>query len=157
LPGRLDGIGVHVNAALAAYARDVADRLNDTRLVVRQHHRDQTGVGAESGKDALGGNDPTAVGCNDGHLMSAALELLHRLEARWMLDGGCNNVITTGMCNRAEDGRVVRLRSTAGEDDFACPRADQPRHGLASLLESAARRLAFFMNAGSVTVYSGKG
>ena len=70
-----------------------------------------------------------------------------------MLDSGCDNVMTTGGWYGTEDRRIVRLGAAAGKDDLSGGGADQSRHRLAGVFDSAARRLAFFMNAGSVTVY----
>src|SRR5207248_8814583 len=48
---------------------------------------------------------------------------------------------------------VVRLGAAACKDDLARRSADQTGYGVAGVFNSASRRLAFFMNARSVTVY----
>ena len=45
LSDRLHGVAVDVNAPLATNSRHLGDRLNDARLVVRQHHREETRAG----------------------------------------------------------------------------------------------------------------
>src|SRR5437867_4492537 len=144
------------DAPLAANTGDLRHRLNDSRLIVRQHHRHQAGVGTQSLNHALRTHLTRSLGRNDGHLVSAPLQLLHGFEDRWMFDRGCDNVMTTGGRHGAKDRGIVRLGPTAGKDDVSRGRGDQSRHRLAGILDPAARHLAFFMNARSVTVYVGQ-
>ena len=143
----LHGIAVHVNRSLAADARHVRDRLDHARLVVREHHRDEPRFGTERGDDCVRVDDPAARRRDDRDRVAAALQLGNRLQHRGVLDRGCDNVLTDIGAGRAEDGRIVRLRTAARKDDVPRFRGDQFRHRVAGILDRAARGLAFFMNA----------
>ncbi len=114
-----------MNAALAADARHLGDRLDDAGLVVDEHHRHETGVVAQGGQDGVRIDEAAAGGRDDRHGMSAARQLLQRLEHGRVLDGGCHNVMNPAPTYRAEDRGVVRLGSAAGKDDVPRGRADQ--------------------------------
>ena len=151
LARRLHCVAVQMDPALAADARHLRHRLHHARLVVGEHHRHQPRVVAERVDDGGRRNFAAARRRHDGHGVAATLELAGRLEHRRMLDGRCDNVVAVASRNRAEDSGIVRLGAAARKDDFPRGRADQQRHRLAGVLDTASRRLAFFMNGGCVS------
>jgi hypothetical protein len=143
---------VKVHATLARRLSDRLDRLHDARLVVGEHHRDEFRVRTHRGDDRVRRDLPAPRRRDPRHFRPATLELAKRFGDRWMLDGGCDDVGTTGRRHGAEDGRVVRLGSAAGEHDLPRGRADERRDRLAGVLEDSPGGLAFPMNGRRIAV-----
>ena len=145
--GGLHGVAVQVNPALARHARDLGHRLEDARLVVGQHHGHELRLGTDGCDHRLGLHAAAAVRI-DGRDVAAAQHFGHG----GVLDRRCDNV---GTFRRGEDSvqsGVVRLRAAAREDDVAGGGPDQARHRLPRFLDQTPRRLALFMNAGSIAI-----
>jgi len=80
LANRLNGIAVHVDAALAGHRANFGDRLQHAGLVVREHHRHEPRVGTHGGNDGVSRNTPVEIGRDARHLVHSSLELGPRFD-----------------------------------------------------------------------------
>ncbi len=140
-----------VNAAGTAELRDFGDRLDDACLVVGEHDGHEPCFGADGLENGRRIDRAAAPDWNDGQGVPSPLQLVERLEHRGMLDGRCDNVMTSGGRNRPENRSVVRLRPAAREDDLSRGGSDQPCNGFTRILDDLASDLAFFMNARGIS------
>ena len=122
--------------------RNLGDREDDPRLVVRQHGRNQQRVVAER-RSNLTGRQPTRR--RDGkhrHLVSLRPEPLDRMQHRVVLHRRDHNVAPLGpRRSSAEDGQVTGLRCAGGEDNLFRPASDEATHRHPRLPKRLARLL----------------
>lgn len=65
---------------------DFGDRLLHTRLIVRLHDRNKQRVGSQRFLEVVGIHPPAAATLDQGHFKAPALQFLHRLKHRLVLD-----------------------------------------------------------------------
>ena len=125
----LHGIGVEEGAALVGQRRQLADGLDGAHLGIRRLHRDEHRVVGERLGQRRGLDEALAVGAQVGDEHALALEAPAGREHGIVLDGGGDDVqravllagkaaLLGGRLHKAEDGRVVGLGGTGGEDDL---------------------------------------
>lgn len=149
----LHGIGVEEGAALVGQRRQLADGLDGAHLGIRRLHRDEHRVVGERLGQRRGLDEALAVGAQVGDEHALALEAPAGREHGIVLDGGGDDVqravllagkaaLLGGRLHKAEDGRVVGLGGTGGEDDLIgapAPRAWAARRRALSRRSKAAR------------------
>ena len=113
-PGCLRGVAVQVHAAAPADRRDLRDRLEHPRLVVRQHHGDDSGSRSHGALYRGGIDEPPLAAADDGHLAPFAAQRFGGREYRGMLDRADHDVATFTRSKRdASDSCVIRFRAAA--------------------------------------------
>ncbi len=116
----LHRVRVEDDLSLAADGADLPDGLNSPDLVVRVHDRDEDRPVRDGGPDIVGIDEAGAVHRNGSHFQPMPLQELGRVENRVVLDGGGDDVaalLLEGDAD-ADEGLIVGLGATAGEDDL---------------------------------------
>ena len=118
-------MGQDTRKALFYLPKRPADRQNIARFIVAKHTADQTSIVIDSGNYILRGK--RAITRRNTHdLVALALEHLHRLSDRGMLDGGRDNALLSfaERVSCSKNRSVVRLGGARREKDlvFAHPK-----------------------------------
>lgn len=122
------------------------NRLDDAGFIVGQHDADEAGVGPEGCTKARGGYKTFGIARQKGDLDPAFGECLGGVEDGVMLDLRGDEMLA-GL-ERAEQGKIVRLGTAGGENDFRCAAAKKRGDLLAGSVDSRAGKLAGLMDAG---------
>ena len=85
---RLHGVGVEERAVRFGVAGELADGLDDARLIVGEHEADKAGVRLQREVKVVRREQAVTIGLEVGDLDAAALERLGRVQDRVVLDGG---------------------------------------------------------------------
>jgi hypothetical protein len=120
--GRID---VEIRVRIAQAVSDLANRLDNTRLIVDVHDRNEQGVGSNRVEEHLRVHLAVVIRAHFSDLEAALLQLGKRLENRMMLDGGRNDVsaaLRSG--GQPKNREVVAFRGTACENHVAAARVD---------------------------------
>ena len=127
LPDRLDRVAVEEDPRRAGDPAELLDRVDDPRLVVRVHHRDEDGVLPQRRPEALGVEAAVPLDVEEGDLEALPLERVHRVEHRLVLGLAGDEVaaLLPVELGGALDREVVRLRGAARPDDLPPGRSDQ--------------------------------
>ena len=121
LSGGLHRVRVEDRAVFPAYLRDLRDREESPRLVVRPHRGDELRAlrGGELGAQLVEVDLPDAVHRQLHRLVSLRLEPPNGLEDGRMLDGSRDDLeVFAEPVRRAADRGVVGFRRAGGEDDL---------------------------------------
>jgi len=145
---RLHSIGVEVDIGFGADFPKLLDRLDHARLVVRVHDRDQLGVRPDRPAYVIGIHQASSVHRNKRDFSVTFGELLAGIQDGVMLNGRGNNMIARA--NQPEDGEVVSLSSTAGENHFSRAATKQGRHRFPGPLDRGTRLLTMMVDGRSV-------
>jgi len=106
-------------------ARDFADGLNGSGLIVGEHYGDEPGVGCECGFEGCGVDDAAGVRCEVGDFDAAAFERFSGVEHGVVLNLAGDEVRgLLGVEERLQNAgerEVIAFCAAGGEDDFlAC-------------------------------------
>ena len=127
----LGGVGVQQHLGGATDARDVRDGLQYAGLVVGRHHAQQGDLAAalrQHARECLDRHQAVRVVGQPHHLgQSILMQALAQIANRRMLQAAGHQHASSCACERAADGQVRRLRSSAGEHQFAIGAAKQLR------------------------------
>src|SRR5918993_655525 len=124
--GRLHGVGMKRNAAVAGNRGNVLERLNRTRLIVRVHDGDQARLWPHRGGDCPGIDDAPAIRRHIRRGEPLLLQGLRRVQHRVVLDGSGDDVRHRVTLREREPGtpsdttqcEVIALGRATGEDDL---------------------------------------
>ncbi len=143
---RLRRIAVQQHATRAANRCDLGQRLQDANLVVRQHHRDQARLVAQSIGDLLriepaSGWGLPIVDRQQRDFKSAPPQVSQRIEDRFVFGGDTDQVIAAAASAFGDtaDRQVVALSRAAGKDDLLRGSADRRCDAFAGGIHSVAR------------------
>src|SRR5207237_6754649 len=138
------GVGVEINVGIARNLSDFRDRLDRSYLRVRVHARDQDRIVANRPPDILRIDQSVSGYRQPCYFIPLLLEVLARVENRVMLDLRGDDVAALRLLRLgdAANGKVIRLRSAADENDFGGLRIDQFRDMLASIIDQRLRVLS---------------
>lgn len=107
MPGKRSGDGI--------------DRLADAGLIIDLHDRDEQGVRAEAGGDVVGVDDAAGVGVDEIDIETCLGESVEGLKDGFVFDCRGDDVpaiFSGAVRGQAEQGKVVRFGSAAGQDDL---------------------------------------
>ncbi len=129
LPDRLRSVGVHQRAARMSELRQLGDGLDHAGLVVRMHHRDQSGVTVDRRARLVQAHPAVGVHPETGHPMPVVLEPGARPRGGRMLDGARHDVpallVRRG---HAANGEVVGFGAPRREHHLVRLAAEQVGH-----------------------------
>ena len=122
------------------------------------HDGNQHGVRANRALHVIRIKDAARTGAHVGYADAKFFRGLRGVEDRVVLDRRGDDVPgrRAGRQDDAEDRSVIRLRASAGEDDFAGPCMDELRNLLASFLHRVPCLLAEPMDGGGVAEVRGQ-
>ena len=153
LAGRLHGVGVEQGAVPVRDVGQLRDRLHRADLVVGVHHGDERRVAGDGRLQSRRLDDAGRPGRQQRRRPAPPGQRLQRVENRFVLDRGGDEVTASVRRRRlgdAADRQVVGFRSAAREDDVAGPGAEELRHRRARVVERRLGRLAERVDAGRV-------
>jgi hypothetical protein len=121
LARRLNRVGVEHGAARPGQPRQFGDWLNRPDLVVGVHHRHERCLIGQRLAQCVGRDDAALVDGQQRHLPAAAGERFQRIEHRFVLDAGGDEVPAVGDgqgLGRPADRKVVTLGAATRKHDF---------------------------------------
>ena len=133
------------HASLAAQRGDFRHGLPHAGLVVRRHHRDKRGLIRQRRAHLGGVEQPARIHAENRDAESfPPLQVLERMQHRMMLGRASDEMFPARRMgtSEAEDGEIVRLGASAGENDFVLTAAEQLRHPVSRIIQRRARLAA---------------
>ena len=140
LAGCLDGVGVEIDVGFGGDLADLFDGLDRAGLVVGHHDADELGIRPERAAHVGRIDDAFAAYGQKGHLDAALCQALGGVEDGVVFDGRGDEVVA-GL-DESEDGEIVALGASAGEDDLGGAAVQQRGDRLAGVLDGGAGVLA---------------
>src|SRR6185312_8360595 len=110
LGGGLHRVGVEPDISFLGNAADFPNRLNGSGFVVRHHHANQAGVGAEGAANLIGIDSAIRANRQERDFKTALCEPFRGMEYGVVLDGRCNDVVA-GL-DQPKGCQVIALSST---------------------------------------------
>ena len=157
LAGGLHRIGVERNAGLLRNLRDLGDRLQDARLIVREHDGDEPRLRRNSCANVFRQNATGRVRLQPGNARTALFQAQRGIHDGVVLDGAGDDVdlshwhaVGNMAAKDSEDGEIIALRSSTGEDDLGRPAIQEAGNGFTGAFDRGAGLLPVAMHAAGV-------
>ena len=127
LANRLSSVGMEKDAMLTGDACALLNRLDRAHLVVGVHDADEDRARRDRPAQVVGIAAPESIHGQVSYPRAEAFKKTARLDDRWVLDPGSDDVIATAAPGEvcAFERKIVGLASAAGEDDFVILTAEQ--------------------------------
>src|SRR6185437_94443 len=154
----LNRVGVKINVGFESDAANFRDGLDGAELIIRVHHGDENGFGANRAANVFGIDNAVARNRKPSDFNSPLFEGFDGVEDGVVLDGRADNVLFVAghRGDEAENGEIVRFGATAGEYSFGWLSADERSHRLTRGLDGAAGVLASGVNRAGVAIAFGE-
>jgi len=157
LAGDLHGVGVEESAGGVGDGGERCDGLDDAGLVIGEHDGDEFGVGANGGDEIGRFDEALGSGGEEGDVDVAALERFGCVKDGVVLEAGGDNVVLLFGGGElggdgAEDGEIVALGASGGEDDLGGAAVQEARDGVAGVVDGGAGDLALLVDRAGVAV-----
>ena len=144
----LGGIDMHEDIGPRQPLGYLRHRLQDARLIVGMHQRDQQRVVTDRVQNRIGRHMSLRIGRHESDFESLSAEYGERLEYRFVFDARTDDMSLADlktMRSQSEDRQIVTFRRTAGEDDFVPTGLDNPSDLFACQVDGLLGLLAKFM------------
>ena len=132
--GSKDRIGVEngIGAELVGQFRHLGDGHDGANLVIHHHNGHQNGILPQGGLQGIQGDTSQGIRLEVGHIEALGFQLLHAVQDGMVLNGGGDDVFVLLAIpfGGAENGPVVGLGATGGEEDPVRLRAHSGGHGV---------------------------
>ena len=151
----LHRVRMQANATLAAHRRNLGDRLDHARVVIRVDHAHQPRFRAESGGDRFGSDQSAAVAPHHGDFVAPMRHPSRGLANRRMLDGGNYQMASRGgwlVMHQPLQREIIALGAAGGENDLLRPAAQQGCHLAARIFDRFMASPAQRMRAGGMAI-----
>ena len=154
----LDSIGVKDDFPLPRNLPDLIDRLEGADLVIGIHDTDENGIVSQCGLDVRGVHPAPSVNANAGHLKPQLLQPFERTQHRKVLYLRGDQVFSVFLPGqgRTDDGQIVRLGASAGENQVFRAAFETFGHGSGSRAQCFTGPPSERVNTGWVTKFLGQ-
>ena len=146
----LHGVRVKDDSAFTADCAQLGDGLQRANFIVRRHDGHERGVLADGALQSVRCHAALAIHrqARDGETLFF-FEVIKAMQHGVMFHGGSDEMLAFVRQHprRAEDGQVVCLRASAGEDDFTGLCAEKFCRAVTHLVERGASALSHVMHA----------
>jgi len=156
--GGLYSVGVEIDVALCGELSNFGERLHGAEFVVGVHDGDERGVRTKGFFDLVDGDDALGIYGEVGDGDAVFFKGLAGVEDGFVFDVGCDDVLgcAGSGTNDSEDGVIVGLGATAGEDDLLRAGAEKSSDLIAGGFDGGAGTLANGVNGGGVAEFGGE-
>jgi len=156
--GGLHGVGVEIDIALRGEFADLSERLHGAEFVVGVHDGDERGVRAKGFFDLVDSDDAVGIDreISDGH--AVLFERLAGVEDGFVFDVGGDDMLggAGSGADDSENGVIVGLGSTAGEDNFLRTGVEKCGDLIARGFDGGASALADSVDRGRIAEFGGE-